>query len=87
MQGVMGILLTKGTAEKPLGKPQSYGSLPDQRANLWSQMINHTEKLLTVEVLEKLPEVAHFSRSISSHKNVALFISQDLKKLWVTGLF
>ena len=50
-------------------------------------MIIHTEKLLTEEVLEKLPEVAHFSRSISSHKNVALFISQDLKKLWVTGLF
>ena len=50
-------------------------------------MINHTEKLLTVEVLEKLPEVAHFSRSISSHKNVALFISQDLKKLLETHLY
>ena len=45
------------------------------------------EKLLTAEVLEKLPEVAHFSRSIFSHKNVALFILQDLKKVWVTGLF
>ena len=74
----------KNLLENPI---QSYGSLPDQRSNLWSQMIIHTEKLLTEEVLEKLPEVAHFSRSISSHKNVALFISQDLKKLWVTGLF
>ena len=74
----------KNLLENPI---QSYGNLTDQRSNLWSQMINHTEKLLTAEVLEKLPEVAHFSRSTFSHKNVALFISQDLKKLWVTHLF
>ena len=36
-------------------------------------MINHTEKLLAAEVLEKLPEVTLFSRSTFSHKKFGLF--------------
>ena len=35
-------------------------------------MINHTEKLLAAEVLEKLPKVALFSGSTFSHKKVGL---------------
>ena len=53
MQGVMGSRVLwesywpkvqqKNLLENPV---QSYGSLTDQRSNLWSQMINHTRKTL-----------------------------------------